>query len=337
MLAADKHQVASHTSPPAIIGVDVGGTKILASVVDKRGNLIGRVSHPTDIVSPEATLESIAQTVEYAIHASGYSSQQVQAVGLGIPGLVDPVQGIGIASVNLNWQNVPVRAILQERLGLPCAIENDVKVAALGESRFGAGKGHENLIYLSIGTGIAAAAIIENELYRGLSGMAGEIGHAILDRDGPLCKCGGRGCFEALASGPAIASRATQKLHAGGSSSLSLVNGPLTSEDVFKAAAQADTLALEIASETGEYVAQAIQFLALAYDLPLVVLGGGVPLAGQPFLDPVTHSLERLAGQNWVFSKIYSPGFLQITRLGRDIGILGAAALVTPALKATEP
>jgi len=326
-------QIEPEIQQPFLIGVDVGGTKILASVVDERGSLLGRVSIPTDTRSPEATLDCIALAVERAIREGGIPRQAVQAVGLGIPGLVDPVQGIGVASVNLNWMNVPVKAALEERLGLSCAIENDVKAAALGEARYGAGKGHESLIYLSIGTGIAGAVILNGRLYRGPNGMAGEIGHAMLELDGPPCKCGGRGCFEALAAGPAIAARAAQKLSHGKPSSLSPPNGTLTAEEVFEAARHGDAVALETIDEVSAYVAQAIQILALAYDTPLLVLGGGVSIAGKPFLDPVASSLERLAMQTWVFGKIYHPGFLQPTRLGRDIGILGAVSLVVPAIK----
>jgi glucokinase len=236
----------------------------------------------------------------------------------------------------LNWRDVPVKAEMEARLGLPCAIENDVKAAALGEARFGAGKGLENLVFLTIGTGIAAAIVLDNKVYRGPRGMVGEIGHAMIERDGPQCKCGGYGCFEALASGPAIAARAAQKLSSGGVSLLakSLLakgGGALTAEDVFHAAAEGDALALETAEEIGEYVAFVIQFLALAYDPRLVVLGGGVPQAGKPFLDPILHNLERQAQQNWVFRAVYRPGFVQVSRLGNDIGVLGAAALVAPA------
>jgi glucokinase len=115
------------------------------------------------------------------------------------------------------------------------------------------------------------------------------------------------------------------------------VKGPLTAKELYKAAAQGDTLAVETAIEVGEYIAQAIQFLALAYDSPLVVLGGGVPMAGKPFLDPLMRSLERLAQHNWVFRKLYHPGFLEITRLGNNVGILGAVALVASTLPLNEP
>jgi glucokinase len=276
-------------------------------------------------------LDSIARTVDQAILKSGYSTRQVKAVGVGIPGVIDPVNGIGIASVNLNWRDVPVKAGLETRLNLPCFIENDVKAAALGEARYGAGKNLHSLVFMTIGTGIAAAVVLENNIYRGVNGMAGEIGHAVIDRDGPLCKCGGHGCFEALASGPAIAARAFQKVGSGRQSILSVVAEqsvePLVAEDIFSAAAQGDELALETITEVGEYVAFAIQFIALAYDPQVIVLGGGVPQAGLLFLDPVLRSLERLAAQNWVFGKLFKPGFVQITQLGVDIGVLGAAAL----------
>ena len=322
------HETDIYPMQPVVVGVDVGGTKILASLVDRQGNLLGRVYAPTDVRSPEATLDCIAETVELAIQKGDSSRRNVQAIGLGIPGLIDPVKGIGVASVNLNWRNVEVKAKLEERLGLPCAIENDVKAAAMGEARYGAGKGLESLVFMTIGTGIAAAIVLENRVYRGSSGMAGEIGHAVIEPDGPRCKCGGFGCFEALASGPAIAARATQKLRSGQKSLLSNVSGELTAEDVYIATRQGDPLALETANEVGEYVAFAIQFIALAYNPRLVVLGGGVPLAGEAFLDPVQRSLERLAEQNWVFRELYRPGFLQVSKLGSDIGVLGAAALV---------
>jgi glucokinase len=335
-MSSEMNGIANYSEPPFNIGVDVGGTKILAALVDNQGRLLSRISHPTDISNQERTLASIAETIEHAIQSSGYPKELVNAIGLGIPGLIDPLEGVGIASVNLKWRDAPVKAALENRLGLPCAIENDVKVAALAEARYGAGRGFQNLVYVSIGTGIAAAVLLDNTLYRGPNGMAGEIGHAVLDLNGPLCKCSGRGCFEALASGPAIALRAVHKLRANSASMLSQVQGELTAEDVFSAVEKGDRLAMETASEVGAYVAQALQFLALAYDSRLVILGGGVPMAGTPFIDPVRQALERMAEQNWVFGAIYHPDFLQVTRLGRDIGILGAAALVSTPMRAVD-
>jgi glucokinase-like ROK family protein len=315
-------------SLPLVVGVDVGGTKIAAGVVDAQGRISGRVRQPTETSSPQATLDSIAQAVEGSIGEMGISRAQIRGVGLGIPGLVDPLRGIGINSVNLSWQNVPVKAGLEARLHLECIIENDVKAAALGEARFGAGKGLDNLVYLSIGTGIAAAIVIDHKLYRGLNGMAGEIGHAMIRRGGPLCRCGSHGCFEALASGPAIASRMVQKLESGSRSILA--GKEVTAEAVYQAAAQGDELALEVARAVGEDIAFVIQFMALAYEPQVVVLGGGVANSGRAFLDPVTQALEHHAGENWVFRAVYTPDFVQLTKLGGDIGVLGAAALAAP-------
>jgi glucokinase len=286
------------------------------------------------VSSPEATLDCIASAVRQTLSAGGLDSTQVKSVGLGIPGLVDAEKGIGLASVNLGWRDVAVRDGLQARLGLPCAIENDVRAAALGEARFGAGQGLDSLVFLTIGTGIAAAAILANQLYRGSHGLAGEIGHAVLQRDGAPCKCGGRGCFEALASGPAIAARLAQKMRLAGLSELpgDPARGleSLAARDVFRLAAHGDPLAQESICEAAEFIAQAIQFITLAYDPQVIVLGGGVVQAASQLIVPLRSALERLAKENWVFRTVYSPNLIQLSRLGEDIGILGAAALVVP-------
>jgi glucokinase len=163
-------------------------------------------------------------------------------------------------------------------------------------------------------------------ILRGAHGIAGEIGHAVVDPDGPQCKCGGRGCFEALASGPAIAARATAKLAAGGKSSLASL-AEISAEDVFEAGGQGDRLAGETIQEVAGYVAFVLQFLALAYDPQVIVLGGGIPLAGDQFIDPVQKALAKQASENWVFREMYSPDLVQVTKMGADIAVIGAAAL----------
>ncbi len=321
----------SFTSP-VVLGIDVGGTKVAASLVDADGRLLGLARRPTDVQGPDATLDSIADAAEQAIALAGLERGEVRGVGLGIPGVVDPQRGIGVASVNLGWRDVPVSAGLERRLGLPCFIENDVRAAALGEFRYGAGRGMESMIFMVLGTGIAAAFVLGGRIITGSHGMAGEIGHAVIDLDGPPCKCGGHGCFEALASGPAIAARAAQKIQAGRASLLSEASGDahltLTAEQIFNAAAQADDLALETVREMANDVAFVVQFLALAYDPQLFVLGGGVTRARALFLDPLLLALDRMAQENWVFRQVYTPEMVQLSRLGDEVGVLGAAALV---------
>jgi glucokinase len=319
-----------------VLGVDVGGTKIAASAVDASGNLLGRIRISTDTSSLDGTLHSIRTAVEQAISQSGVSRSKIQAVGLGIPGLVDPERGIGIASVNLGWRDVPVRAWMEERLELPCFIENDVRSAAYGEACYGAGRGLDNMVFVIIGTGLMAVIILGGRIFRGTNSMAGEIGHAILTRDGLRCKCGARGCFEAEVTGPAIAARAMYKIAEGRLSHLASGSGEggsaLVAEQVFEAAAQGDEVALETIHEVAEDVAHLLQFLSLAYDPQAIILGGGVSLAGSLFLGPVCRKLEKMAEESWVFRRVYTPTLVQASRLGADIGVLGAAALAAQAI-----
>jgi glucokinase len=313
------------------VGVDVGGTKIAAALVDASGRLSGNTRCPTVISSPEATLEGIASTVSLAIQSTGIAASEIRGVGLGIPGTVDPVLGLGLASVNLNWKNVAVVEGLERRLSIPCRIENDVRAAGLGEARFGAGMGKSSMVFLTIGTGVAAAVILGGKIWRGSHGLAGEIGHTSFDPNGPKCKCGGSGCLEALVSGPAIAARAAAKIKIAGSSAdrhSELQQIPdLTAQMVFAAARQGDSLALEAVEEACSYLALAIQWLALSYDPQVIVLGGGVSQAGDLLLKPLMSHVQRLADASWVFGGIFTPKLVQLSSLGENSGILGAAAL----------
>lgn len=323
------HEITFNRSAPYSIGVDVGGTKIAAALVDAQGRISGVKTRRTDVSSPEKTLDSIASTVFEVINDANIDPKDIKGVGLGIPGIVDPERGIGVASVNLQWRDVPVVQELQSRLGIPCVIENDVKVAALGELKYGAGRGLKNIVYLNIGTGVAAAIILDGKIYRGQNGMAGEIGHAVVDVRGPQCKCGGRGCLEAIVSGPAIVQRVEEKIKAGKESSLrSLLGGGITLQEVYEAAAQGDLAATEATHEVAHYLAVAIQFIALAYDPQRVILGGGVVYASPLFMEYLLRSVHQLASESWVFRDLLTPDFIQLTSLGANIGILGAAALV---------
>ena len=318
-----------------VVGVDVGGTKIAAAVVDSAGQIYGRVQHPTDVSRPEMTLQSIAGAISSAIEAAGIRTADISAIGLGIPGKVDPETGTGLVAVNLGWRNVPVTPALESLLGIRCVIENDVRAAALGENYYGTGRQARNMVYLSLGTGIAAGFILDGRLYRGTTGFAGEIGHAIVDRGGPQCKCGARGCLEALAAGPAIAERAQSAMATGRPTSLREILGQgtvrLTGQDVCEAAARGDPLAQDVLREISAYLAYSIHLLAMFMDPELIVLGGGVALAGDVLLQAVREHAGRLAAEAPMFAEVYQPEMIQLTDLGRDAGILGAAALVAPA------
>jgi glucokinase len=317
-----------------IIGTDVGGTKIAVGLVDLHGNILASIREPTDVSNPKATLDSITNAINKFMNANHLDLNSFSALGFGIPGLVDAKTGIGIASVNLGWKNIQVRAELEARLGVPCAIDNDVRVAALGEARFGAAKGLKNLVYLNIGTGISAVILLDGNFFIGSHGLAGEIGHTVLDPSGPLCKCGGQGCFEAIASGPGIAERALEKIKAGQKSIIAPQGFDpaqlVTAETVFKAATKNDPVSIETLTEIGTLMAYSLEFLVLAYDPDVVVIGGSVIL-GSPLLFQIAqHKLQVLADRSWVFGKAYSSDLIKLSTLGNNAGVLGAAALVAP-------
>ena len=324
----------SSRSRQGIIGIDVGGTKIAASLVDPQGHILWSARRPTDLSGPDATLDSVAAAVKELMAANKLESETIEAIGFGIPGLVDAESGIGIASVNLGWKNVAVRAGLEARLGIRCAIDNDVRTGALGELHFGAARGLKNLVYLNVGTGISAVILLNGKFFLGTRGLAGEIGHAVLVPDGPECKCGGRGCFEAVASGPAIAERALCKIRHGRRSILAPEGTEssrcLTAENVFAAATRGDGVAVETLEEIGRLMAYALQYLALAYDPEAIVIGGGVVLSSPLLFKCIQRTLHELGSSSWVFGKAYAEDLVRLSTLGNNAGVLGAAALVAP-------
>src|SRR5437667_10165235 len=178
-----------------LVGVDVGGSKIAILVVDGDHGIRGRLVVPTPVGSPDTAADHIAATVATALATVGLSVDGVAAVGVGVPGRVDPVAGGVALAVNLGWHRLPLREQLEGRLGVPRVIENDVRAAAAG-SREPRLLGHgEDFVYLSVGTGISAGAAVGGQLYRGTRGLAGEVGHIVVDADGPVCSCGLRGCL----------------------------------------------------------------------------------------------------------------------------------------------
>jgi glucokinase len=327
--------VRSNRSPQEqIIGIDVGGTKIAACLVNLQGKILTSIRRPTEVSNPEATLDSIAEAAKELMHANQLDPKGIEAIGFGIPGLVDAENGIGIASVNLGWKNVAVRAGLEARLGIRCVIDNDVRAGAMGEVRFGAAKGLRNLVYLNVGTGISAVILIDGKFLLGTHGLAGEIGHAVLVPDGAECKCGGRGCFEAVASGPGIAERALGKIKNGQESILApqgwSLSASFNAENVFAAALQGDRVAVETLEEIGRFMAFSLQYIALAYDPEAIVLGGSVLLSSALLFENIQQMLSILGNNSWVFGKAYTKDLVRLSTLGNHAGVLGAAALVAP-------
>jgi glucokinase len=308
-----------------LVGVDVGGTTVSTVLLDELLHSHGELSFATDLSTPDATMLGIVAAIEETL-ALGDASRQLAAIGLGIPGQQDPQQGIVRIAVNLHWYDYPLVARLTERFGVPCVIENDVRVATLGVYRFDNPADDQDLAYISIGTGLATGVILEGKLLRGRHGLAGEFGHIIIDPNGPICNCGARGCLETLVSATAVVRRAREALAQGASGALAVLN-PLTARGVYDAAAAGDAAAQQIVDDVGTELARSLRSVVLAYDVDSVVLGGGVTRAGDRYLQPIIAEWRRQQETSALARAVLRPEILRIADPTRNLGAWGAAAL----------
>jgi glucokinase len=316
---------------PVIAGVDVGGSKVAVLIVDPELRALARTTLPTPVAAAEAPVDLIERAIDGALAIAGCDREDLAAVGLGVPGRVDREQGIVTLAVNLGWHDLPLGPVLEARLGVPVLLENDVRAAAAGLHALRALGDDSDLAYLSIGTGISAGAVLGGRLHRGMRGLAGEIGHVVLDAGGPPCACGLRGCFEVLASGPAVARAAEAAIAAGHRSALERAR-PITAVDVYRAAADGDALALAITQQVGRHVAHAVHELVMTYDVRRVVLGGGVSLAGDTFLRPIEHALDGLRAASELAREMLPADVVRLAPDGAETGAWGAVVLALGAI-----
>lgn len=248
---------------------------------------------------------------------------QVSAIGLAAPGPINPRTGVIYSAPNIQgWVNLPLAQIVRERFGVPTALGNDANLAALGESKYGAGRGYSHILYITISTGIGGGVIEDGKLLLGHQGLATEIGHTTVLPDGPMCGCGHRGHLEALASGTAIANYVREQLASGIPSSLAEIATP-SARDVSLAAEQGDPLALSALSRAGTYLGHAVGDFLHLFNPQIVILGGGVSQAGPLLINPL-----RAAMSEMLISPEYAHGLVITTAaLGDDAGLMGAYAL----------
>ncbi len=315
-----------------VVGVDVGGSTMTAIVVDAGLRVLARGQAATGAGDP---VEQIARVVEKALAEAGRSAEDLDALGVGVPGQVEVESGVVALAVNLAWPPLPLGPRLAARLGVRCVVENDVRAAAAGLA-WRSTQGRQlapldlaplDLAYLSVGTGIAAGVVLEGRLYRGRHGLAGEIGHFVVEPAGPACRCGLVGCLEAVASGPAIARQAADAVAAGRLTRLRDRPAP-SARDVFEAAAAGDPVATEIADRVGRHLARAVHLLAMTYDVDRIAIGGGVAAAGSPFIEPIGAELERLRRASPLVRRVLPPEAVELIPPEADIGPWGAVALV---------
>lgn len=306
------------------IGVDVGGTKVAAGVVDEHGTIIRKSKRPTPSVDPEKTANAISEAV-----AELRTDYDVEAVGLGAAGFVDETRSTVLFAPNLAWRNEPLKDKVEDLVGLPVVVENDANAMAWAEARFGVGRDVAHLICITLGTGIGGGLVVGGELYRGRWGMGGEWGHYRVVPDGRRCGCGNRGCWEQYASGRALVREARELAAVAPALAgrlLELGNGELesiTGPEVTQAAREGDSAAVECFRVVGSWFGQGLADLAAIIDPAMFIVGGGLSEAGDLLLDPAREAYGKaLTGRG---HRPLAP--VRVAALGPDAGMVGAADL----------
>ena len=310
------------------VGIDVGGTNIKIGLFDAELKLLSKTSVTTDAdMGPEIVIDKMAQTVKDLLDQAGLSLADIVAIGIGTPGPARYSEGVIIRSTNMpKFKNVPICKMLNERLGAPVVFDNDANVACWGEYVVGAGKGVQDMVFFTLGTGIGGGVVSSGELVHGCDENAAELGHMIIYPNGRSCNCGQKGCVEAYASADSTARRATEALEGGAKSSLSKVldeKGKITSKDVYEHLAAGDELAKEITDGTAEALALTCINMLHTTEPRRIVFTGGMIAAGDLLLNRIRHFFDQ---HIWTIKKEDKIEICFAT-LGEDTGIIGAGAL----------
>ena len=307
-----------------VLALDIGGTKLAAGVVSPAGEVLAEQVAATDpSSSPPELIEVVFELSDAAISAAELSWRNLATAGISFGGPVDHPTGRTVTCHHLpGWEGVPLRDLVSERAGLPTVMDNDANAAALGEATFGAARGCEHVLYVTVSTGIGAGLVLNGRIHRGARSMAGELGHTLVAPHGPKCSCGRLGCLEAVASGPAIARAAVEALDAGAPSALRAIPRPQLTAKHVSECAHTDALAARIIGLAGEYLGRAIATAVNLVNPEIVVIGGGVSQAGETLLGPVRRAVARYAVRESMDDLRILAG-----ELGQRGGLLGAAAL----------
>lgn len=303
-----------------VVGVDLGGTKIYTALVDLEGNIIKEKTVETLAHEGEqAVMGRIVDTINYVI--DGTDKNLIKSIGIGSPGPLDVKNGIIIENSNLPFKNFAIVKTIKETYDLPTYLDNDANVATLGEFMFGAGKGTENMVFITASTGIGGGAVLNGKLFRGSTGNALEVGHMTVVTEGPRCGCGNLGCAEALGSGTAIGKRAKEAVLSNVVTSLKNYEN-VTAKEVFKEAANGDRVAKNILNTSLTYLGIAVANTITNFDPEKVVVGGGVVNGGDIVIDTIRNVVEERCMAAFVENCTIEKAIL-----GGKAGVLGAAAL----------
>lgn len=320
-----------------ILGIDLGGTKILTAVANVQGKMLSRDHSITPAKEgQEAVLNSILESVNRALDQAHMAAADLTAIGVGAPGLSNPETGILFTSPHLpGWKDVPLRDIIEKQLGRKAFLINDANAAAVGELYFGAGRGARNFIYITVSTGIGGGIIIDGKIYTGSAGTAGELGHMVIDDEGPHCNCGNNGCWETLSSGTALAREARRRIKEGAATSILKYTDEniekINAEAIHEAAQAGDKLANELIAWSAYYLGIGLANLINIFNPEVIVIGGGLSNIGDMLLKPAFEEAGRRA-----FKQSYQAVRFARAELGRNSGVLGAAAYALEKIRLEE-
>ena len=308
-------------SGPLVAGIDVGGTKTSIVLTDDRDRILYERVAPTDRSS------LVGQIAGLVNDARREMEHDVAAVGVAIPGHVDPDDGSVSMAVNLGIIHLPLGRLLQAELGVPTVVEHDARAAALwlsGQAADGSAPAPASVAFLAIGTGISAGVVLDGALLRGDNSFAGEVGHVVADPGGAVCACGLRGCLETIAAGPAIARQADEAIAAGRRTVLSPHS---SAADVFRAAATGDEVAVEITNRVADHLARAIRSIVLTLGVKRIVIGGGVAAAGPALLESIHSSIARERAASPLVEVTLGDATVELLSPSEAPGARGAAAI----------
>ena len=309
------------------IGVDVGGTNIKIALVSDEGKIIYSNSIPTRAeMGYEYTVNSMKEAIRELLKETKLEAKDIEGMGFGFPGQIDCQKGIVRLAPNIpGWVNVPIAEIMEKEFGISTRVDNDVRTAALGELNYGAGIGCQNMVCITVGTGIGSGLVINGKLVRGASNAAGELGHIKLNMEGgPLCGCGDRGCLEAYASGPSIVAMAEEYIRGGKSTRYrELANPEITPYIVSVAAQEGDPVARQIFRIMGEYIGMGLTSVVNLLNPEKIIIGGGVAAAGDLLFDPIKETIAKRAMTIQKEAVEIVPA-----QLGNNAGVIGASLLI---------
>jgi glucokinase len=303
------------------IGVDLGGTKMLVGVVDSDQ----KVHHESKESSIGLSEDKLVNDLGRELVEAKEARPDVLAAGLGIPATIDRKRGVAVQAVNLEISDVPLKKLMEDQLGLPVFLDNDANVAAFAEHLLGAGRSAQNVVMLTIGTGIGGGLVLGGEIYRGSTGAGAELGHIVIDENGPPCQgnCPNHGCMETYASGTALAREGKAAAAREPDSALgrALEEGPITGKVVTDAAMNGDATARDVVSTAGRHLGVGLASLANIFDPDVIIIGGGVSAIGDLMLDPAREELASRALPPMNKTPV------KVAELGGDAGMIGASAM----------